>query len=173
MSPATVKAQLKPECTCSVLGVLVQHRLNTVEQQIFASRKFSRISRFSGNSQKFPARQYYQDKERLSYPLIRNNGIENRENFLSRKFPVLQYRLHRLCSVGGPPYLDPPLVYIHSMAMHEHSTSVWELTDQITRLPLPVCKLSNQDRSRQMQGAKSLALRENQNCKKLWRKPNL
>ncbi len=50
-------------CTC---------RINTVEQEIFACRLFSRNSRFSANSRKFPAREYYHYTEEVFF-LSRNS----------------------------------------------------------------------------------------------------
>ena len=80
-------------CILCVQSLIIQS-LTTVGQQIFACRKFSRISLFSGDSRKFTAREYYLKKlDSQKFPARELPGVENRENFLSRNFPVLQYSL--------------------------------------------------------------------------------
>ena len=62
----------------------------TVEQQIFACRKYSRIS---ADSRKFPAHEYCTllTKNSRKCHACELPTLQIRENFMSRKIPVLQY----------------------------------------------------------------------------------
>ena len=74
----------------NIVMLSLKYSVCTVEQQIFACMKFSRISRISGDSRKFPAREYYLNKVRTSaiqkFAKISCTPIACGRK--SRKFPV-------------------------------------------------------------------------------------
>ncbi len=96
------------------LNLIVSGAAYTVEQQIFACRKFSRISRIFGNSRKFPAREYYHFKaEKVSLPKIRENFLH--ANCLWSKFAKISCRENFLFySISQLLVIDSSHSYLHS-----------------------------------------------------------